>query len=108
MLRILCITALVLSLLGGCSLFEEDKIYEWQRPHDTYQVGAFGKAENAEHLKSKLAKNGYESRIETEIVNGVFYLNVLVDVYNPAPDTVDRLTDLTGAAPVLKSKSGSN
>jgi len=99
--------ALLLSLfLSGCSFFDEEKTYEWQRPHDTYQVGAFSKAANAEQLKDKLKKSGFDSRIETEIVNGVFYLNVLVDVYDPAPGVKDRLEQITGVQAVLRKKSG--
>jgi|GEM_PF-1290716 len=97
--------ALILTaFLGGCA---EETVYDWQRPHETYQVGAFSKSQNAEALKSQLAKNGFESRIETEIKNGQFYLNVLVDVYDKQPDTLRRLESISGVKPHLRGgKSG--
>ena len=100
------VSALVLLLvLTGCA---EEKVYDWQRPHDTYQVGAFSKAANAEALKAALNKNGYDSRVETEIINGVFYLNVLVDVYDNAPDTLARLEKISGTKPISRGKRRSD
>jgi len=108
MARFFCMLALAATLLCGCSLFEEEKTYDWQRPHDTYQVGAFSKAANADALNDKLKKSGYDSRIETEIVNGVFYLNVMVDVYDPVPGVKEKLEALTGHEAILRKKqSGS-
>lgn len=106
MARLISIAILITLLLSGCSYFEEEKTYDWQRPHDTYQVGAFSKAANAEQLNDKLKKNGFDSRIETEIINGVFYLNVMVDVYDPAPDVKDRLEKVTGAQAILRARKG--
>lgn len=83
-------------------------IHDWQRPHDTYQVGAFTKAENAEELRDVLAGNGFSSRIETEIRNGVFYLNVLVDVYNPTPGLEEKLERICKTKPILRSKARAN
>jgi len=94
--------ALVLCL-AACS--SDPVIHDWQRPHDTYQVGAFTKSENAEELKDALAKNGFSSRIETEIRNGVFYLNVLVDVYSPTPGLEEKLERISKTKPILRSKS---
>ena len=96
---VLCL-ALAVAACGS-----EPVIHDWQRPHDTYQVGAFTKAENAEELKAALEHNGFASRIETEIRNGVFYLNVLVDVYSPAPGTEEKLERISKAKPILRSKA---
>ncbi len=104
MTRFFCILSLSAILLCGCSLFEEEKTYDWQRPHDTYQVGAFSKAANADALNEKLKKSGFDSRIETEIINGVFYLNVMVDVYDPTPGVKERLESITGHEAILRSK----
>ncbi len=99
--------ALVLTVatLAGCA---EEKVYDWQRPHDTYQVGAFSKAQNAEALKAKLKSNGFDSRIETEIKNGEFFLNVLVDVYDQSPDTVRRLEQISGVRPTLRNRTATS
>lgn len=95
--------ALCLAVLAaGCSSKNPD--YDWQRPHDTYQVGAFDKSQNAENLKSRLKQAGFDSRVETEIVNGAFYLNVLVDVYQPQPDTLSRLEAISGSKPIPRNK----
>ncbi len=96
------IMALVV-LAASCG--SEPVIYDWQKPHDTYQVGAFTKSVNAEELKEKLGKNGFNSRIETEIKNGVFYLNVLVDVYSPVPGVEQKLERISGTKPLLRSKA---
>lgn len=105
MLRILVLTAAILAAtLGGCA---DEKVYDWQRPHETYQVGAFSQSQNAETLRDKLKKNGFDSRIETEIKNGQFTLNVLVDVYDKGPDTLGRLQSISGIPPSLRGpKSG--
>ncbi|MGE4538702.1 MAG: SPOR domain-containing protein [Desulfovibrio sp.] len=100
MLRILVLTALILaSTLAGCG---DETVYDWQRPHDTYQVGSFSKYQNAEALKNKLQKNGFDCRIETDIKNGQFFLNVLVDVYNKTPDTLTQLERISGVKPYLR------
>lgn len=91
--------ALLAACLGGCA---EEKVYDWQRPHETYQVGSFSQYQNAETLKNTLQKNGFDSRIETDIKNGQFMLNVLVDVYDKAPDTMARLERLSGVTPHLR------
>jgi hypothetical protein len=91
------------ALLGGCA---DEKVYDWQRPHDTYLVATFSRNQAAEDLKSKLQKNGFESRIETELKNGQFNLNVLADVYEKSPDTLSRLESISGVKPVLRG-SGS-
>lgn len=96
------IVLLAALVLGGCA---DETVYDWQKPHDTYQVGSFGHAQNADALKAKLVQNGFDSRIETDIVNGQFALNVLVDVYNSQPDTVSRLERIAGAKPLLRSKT---
>ncbi len=102
MTRILVLaTVLAAVLLGGCA---EEKVYDWQRPHDTYQVGSFTQYKNAEDLKSTLQKNGFDSRIETDIKNGQFTLNVLVDVYDKAPDTMTKLERLSGVTPHLRGQ----
>ena len=106
MRHLLALTAaLVLAAcLGGCA---DETVYDWQRPHETYQVGAFSKAQNADALKAELARNGFDSRVETEIKNGQFYLNVLVDVYDKQPDTLARLERISGVKPHLRGpKSG--
>ena len=90
--------------LGGCA---DETVYDWQKPHDTYQVGSFSHAQNADALKAKLVQNGFDSRIETDIVNGQFALNVLVDVYGTQPDTVSRLERIAGAKPLLRGKTPS-
>ena len=89
-------------LLAGCG---DETVYDWQRPHDTYQVGSFSKADNANALKAKLGQNGFQSRIETEIKNGQFVLNVLVDVYDRQPDTMARLERLAGVKPLLRERT---
>ncbi len=84
---------------GGCG---DETVYDWQRPHDTYQVGSFSKYQNAEQLKNTLQKNGFDTRIETDIKNGQFYLNVLVDIYHQTPDTLARLEHISGVKPYLR------
>uniref|UniRef100_I2PY18 Sporulation related protein n=1 Tax=Desulfovibrio sp. U5L TaxID=596152 RepID=I2PY18_9BACT len=103
--RILVLVATLLAVsLGGCA---EEKVYDWQRPHDTYQVGSFSQSKKAEDLKSTLQKNGFDSRIETDIKNGQFTLNVLVDVYDKGPDTLTKLERISGVTPHLRGqKSG--
>lgn len=106
------ILALVLLLLPPClSACGDETVYDWQRPHDTYQVGSFVQSQAAEALKTKLQRNGYETRIETALRNGEFYLNVLVDIYDTAPDTLSRLEAVAGTTPIprksTKAASGS-
>lgn len=86
-----------LLLLAGCA---DEKVYDWQRPHDTYLVGSFSDNSQAEALKSKLLRNGYASRVETDIKDGRFLLNVVVDVYDSTPDTMAKLESVTGTPPV--------
>ena len=93
------------TLLGGCA---DEKVYDWQRPHDTYLVGTFSQGPKAEDLKAVLQKNGFESRVETDIKNGQFQLNVLVDVYEKAPDTLSRLESISGVKPVLRGTPAKN
>ncbi|MHC1713640.1 MAG: SPOR domain-containing protein [Solidesulfovibrio sp.] len=101
MLKSLALALVVLtSLFVGCA---DETVYDWQRPHDTYQVGAFSKSQSAEDLKSKLQKNGYACRIETELKNGQFYLNVLVDVYDKTPETMARLEQISGVKPMPRT-----
>ena len=99
---LLCLLLAGACLLGGCG---DETVYDWQRPHDTYQVGSFSKADNANALKAKLGQNGFESRIETEIKNGQFVLNVLVDVYDRQPDTMARLERVAGVKPLLRERT---
>ncbi len=100
MRRLLAIAVILAALnLAGCA---DETVYDWQRPHETYQVGSFSKYQNAEELKGKLQQNGFDSRIETDIKNGQFYLNVLVDVYDHAPDTLTRLERISGVKPYLR------
>jgi len=94
--------SLALAGLYGCA---EEKVYDWQRPHETYQVGSFSQNQNAEALKSKLSKDGFDSRVETDIKNGQFTLNVLVDVYDSTPDTAARLERIAGVKPLLRGKT---
>ena len=106
-MRGIFISVLVLAAalaLGGCA---EETVYDWQKPHDTYQVGSFSQAQKADALKAKLVQNGFDSRIETDIKNGQFTLNVLVDVYDAQPDTLSRLERIAGAKPLLRSKTPS-
>jgi hypothetical protein len=105
-MRCALVSVLLLAVLalGGCA---EETVYDWQRPHDTYQVGSFGKAQNADALKAKLSQNGFDSRVETELKNGQFTLNVLVDVYDAQPDTLSRLERIAGVKPLLRSKTPS-
>lgn len=98
LLAAFCVVAAL--LLTGCA---DETVYDWQRPHDTYQVGSFSKYQNAENLKNELGKNGFQSRIETEIKNGQFYLNVLVDLYDKAPDSVAKLERISGVKPYLRN-----
>ncbi|HML55793.1 MAG TPA: SPOR domain-containing protein [Solidesulfovibrio magneticus] len=99
---LLCFFLAGACLLGGCG---DETVYDWQRPHDTYQVGSFSKADNANALKAKLGQNGFECRIETEIKNGQFVLNVLVDVYDRQPDTMTRLERIAGVKPLLRERT---
>ena len=99
---LLCFLLAGACLLGGCG---EETVYDWQRPHDTYQVGSFSKADNADALKAKLSQNGFQSRIETEIKSGQFVLNVLVDVYDRQPDTMARLERIAGVKPLLRERT---
>jgi hypothetical protein len=99
---LLCFLLAWAGLLGGCG---DETVYDWQRPHDTYQVGSFSKADNANALKAKLGQNGFECRIETEIKNGQFVLNVLVDVYDRQPDTMARLERVAGVKPLLRERT---
>ncbi|MHC1791524.1 SPOR domain-containing protein [Solidesulfovibrio sp.] len=101
----LCRALILLSLLLALSGCAEETVYDWQRPHDTYQVGSFSKAQNADALKAKLIQNGFESRVETDIKNGQFTLNVLVDVYDAKPDTLSRLEQIAGVRPLLRGKT---
>lgn len=96
------LTLLAVAGLWGCA---EEKVYDWQRPHETYQVGSFSKAQNADALKAKLSQNGFDSRVETDIKNGQFTLNVLVDVYDAQPDTAARLERIAGVKPLLRAKT---
>ena len=96
---------LLLALAAGLTGCAEETVYDWQRPHQTYQVGTFSKAQNADALKDKLSKDGFDSRVETDIKNGQFALNVLVDVYDAKPDTVARLERIAGAKPLLRGKT---
>jgi len=90
--------------LFGCA---DETVYDWQRPHETYQVGTFSQSKSAEELQSKLRKSGFESRIATELKDGQFYLNVLVDVYSKQPDTLAKLESVAGMKPhLLPSKAG--
>ena len=93
---------LALAVLAGCA---DETVYDWQRPHETYQVGSFSQNQNAEALKAKLSKEGFDSRVETDIKNGQFTLNVLVDVYDAHPDTVSRLERIAGVKPLLRGKT---
>lgn len=101
-----CILALILLLLplclAGCG---DETVYDWQRPHDTYQVGSFSQSQAAEALKTKLQRSGYETRIETALKNGEFYLNVLVDVYDSTPDTLSRLETVAGTKPIPRKST---
>ena len=99
---LLCLLLAVACLIGGCG---EETVYDWRRPHDTYQVGSFSKADNADALKAKLSQNGFQSRIETEIKSGQFVLNVLVDVYDRQPDTMTRLERIAGVKPLLRERT---
>lgn len=103
-MRFIPILVLLLALAGlaGCA---EETVYDWQRPHETYQVGSFSKAQNADALKAKLGREGFDSRVETDIKNGQFTLNVLVDVYDAKPDTAARLERIAGAKPLLRGKT---
>ncbi|MFP5258293.1 MAG: SPOR domain-containing protein [Acidobacteriota bacterium] len=103
-MRFIPILVLLLTLAGlsGCA---EEKVYDWQRPHETYQVGSFSKAQNADALKAKLGREGFDSRVETDIKNGQFTLNVLVDVYDAKPDTAARLERIADVKPLLRGKT---
>ncbi|WP_300164757.1 SPOR domain-containing protein [Solidesulfovibrio sp.] len=92
--------AVAVLCLAGCA---DETVYDWQRPHETYQVASFSKYQDAEALKGNLQKNGFDSRIETDIKNGQFTLNVLVDVYDSAPDTLTRIERISGIKPSLRS-----
>ena len=104
-MRFFSLLVLLLAMAAGLSGCAEETVYDWQRPHDTYQVGTFSKAQNADALKAKLGKDGFDSRIETDIKNGQFTLNVLVDVYDAKPDTLARLERIAGAKPLLRGKT---
>ena len=99
----LCFSGLL--CLAGCA---DEKVYDWQRPHDTYLVGSFSDSGKADALKSKLQRNGYACRIETDIKDGKFQLNVLVDVYDTTPDTMTKLESLAGTAPVPRKSTRSS
>jgi len=104
-MRCMPLLLLFLVLTAGLCGCADETVYDWQRPHDTYQVGSFSKAENADALKAKLNREGFDSRIETDIKNGQFTLNVLVDVYNAQPDTTARLERIAGVKPLLRGKT---
>ena len=100
MLRIIVLLLILAACpLGGCA---DAQVYDWQRPHDTYQVGSFSKYQNAEDLKRKLEKEGFDCRIETDIKNGQFFLNVLVDVYDKSPGSLAKLERISGIKPYLR------
>ena len=100
MLRIIVLLLILAACpLGGCA---DEQVYDWQRPHDTYQVGSFSKYQNAEDLKRKLEKEGFDCRIETDIKNGQFFLNVLVDVYDKSPGSLAKLERISGIKPYLR------
>lgn len=101
LLLALCLTTLTLTL-AGCG---DEKVYDWQRPHDTYLVGSFSDAQQADALRSKLQRNGYACRTETTIRNGTFLLNILVDVYTSTPNTLTELEALSGSTPLLRKSS---
>jgi len=94
----LCLAGLTLALTG-CA---DETVYDWQRPHETYLVGSFSDSQQADALRGKLQRNGYACRIETDIKNGEFMLNVLVDVYTSTPKTFAELESLSGKPPVLR------
>ncbi|MGD9610577.1 MAG: SPOR domain-containing protein [Desulfovibrionaceae bacterium] len=100
-LMALCLTGLTVALVG-CG---DEKVYDWQRPHDTYLVGSFSDSRQADALRSKLQRSGYAPRIETGIQNGTFMLNVLVDVYTMTPNTLPELEKISGKPPVLRKSS---
>lgn len=103
---VLAVVPLLLLSLAACG---DETVYDWQRPHDTYLVGSFDQSGQAEALRSKLQRGGYESRLTTELKNGELHYNVLVDVYNTTADTLSRLEAVSGtkAVPLKSSKSGS-
>lgn len=68
-------------------------------------LAAAGFSHKADTLRSKLQRNGYACRTETDIKDGVFLLNVLVDVYTTTPNTLTELTTLSGSTPVLRKSS---
>jgi len=99
----LCLAGLL--LVTGCA---DEKVYDWQRPHDTYLVGSFTDTGAAEALRSKLQRNGYASRVETDIKNGKFQLNVVVDIYDSTPYTLTKLESITGTPPVPRKVAKSD
>jgi len=108
-MRKTCLVALTLMLaslfLGGCG--GDETVYDWQRPHDTYLVGTFSSGQAAESLRAKLQRNGYACRIGTDIKNGEFVYNLLVDIYDSSPDSLSKLEALSGMRPVpLRSSQG--
>ena len=51
-MRFFSLLVLLLAMAAGLSGCAEETVYDWQRPHDTYQVGTFSKAQNADALKA--------------------------------------------------------
>jgi len=110
-MRKTCIVALALMLtalcLGGCG--GDETVYDWQKPHDTYLVGTFSDGQQAEAMKTKLQRSGYECRIGTDIKNGEFVYTLLVDIYDASADSLSRLESVAGMrpTPLKSSQSGS-
>lgn len=96
--------AVCVLLLVGCA---EETVYDWQRPHQTYQVASSTKGDTATALRQKLQGNGFASRIETGLKDGRYQYNVLVDIYDMKPDTLSRLEALTGVRPFLRNNNAS-
>ena len=93
-----------LLLLAGCA---DETVYDWQRPHQTYQAASYSEGGKAEDMKVKLQRNGFASRIETGIKDGHYQYNVLVDIYDLKSDSLAKVESVTGVRPSIRNNNAS-
>ena len=74
----LFLTAIFCLTLWSCSTPE---VHKWETPHSTYELGAFLDSGQATELKRKVAEKGFDSRVETGVIDGRLNYIVVVDLY---------------------------